>query len=76
MLMQLLPPTSTASPPVNRPLAKPHHPARCERCTTGSLFLDDDTEGGNALPAEWVCLQCGWRRRVRRALLNQAAPAA
>jgi len=51
-MMQLLLPATATSTPARQPLAAPRHAVRCERCTTGRLFLDDDTESGNALPAE------------------------
>ncbi len=33
----------------------------CPKCG-GRLQLEQDIGGRFELPAEWVCLQCGWRR--------------
>jgi hypothetical protein len=39
---------------------------RCPKCT-GRLYVEQDFDGRRALPPEWVCLQCGWRRNITRA---------
>ena len=33
----------------------------CPKCQ-GRLYLEQDGGGRFALPPEWVCFQCGWRR--------------
>jgi hypothetical protein len=49
---------------------------RCPKCT-GRLYIEQDFDGRRALPPEWVCLQCGWRRNARPAELElMAGPAA
>ncbi len=46
-----------AAPLAGWPPTRPH----CSKCQ-GQLFLDRDLQSGLRLPAEWACLQCGWRR--------------
>jgi len=37
---------------------------------SGDLFLETDEDG-----SEWVCLQCGYRKKVNKMVLNEAEPA-
>ncbi|HZU77213.1 MAG TPA: hypothetical protein VFA70_10645 [Dehalococcoidia bacterium] len=52
---------------------------RCPKCG-GRLYRDQETGSRFALPSEWACLQCGWRRTYapaefeRRFALTAAVP--